>query len=311
MSALVKNSGCLLMVETINNLDNRVVSGNLSVCICTRNRPEELEKCILSVVACGTSICEIIVSDDSTDNSVYEMITAKFVKVKYVKGPKKGLGANRNCVVNNATSDYVIFLDDDSEIDHGFIGAVDAFIEANNFDMKRIMITGNQIEFGKSIKPHDQNYLGFQNVEYKPGQEYKTVNIMATIFPRELLLKVKFDEQLVYGYDEVDICSRCRLYGATVAYCADADVFHYPSKINRDYYNNFTESSRIYVTFKRYNFVEGKAIKAWSFLFLSLVHLFLSRIKHGGLDGIRQFFVISGKALSYIQKNRRMMNHSN
>ncbi|MBU2740816.1 glycosyltransferase [Acidithiobacillus thiooxidans] len=284
---------------------NQTVAGNLGVCICTRNRPDELERCLLSVLACGKEVNEIIVSDDSTDTRTAEMIRLKFPVAKYVTGPKKGLGANRNCAIDSASSMYLIFLDDDSEIDPGFVAAVDELVAKDKLNLQNTMVTGNQIEDGVSIKPHDQSFLGFQNVFYQPGEELNTVNIMATVFPRSMLSKVRFDDLLVYGYDEVDVCARCRHYGAVVKYCDKANVYHYPSVVNRDYYSPYTESSRIYVTFKRYYMVDNKRLKSWIFLFIAMAHLLLSRIKHEGFCGIKKSFLIGVKALGYIRENAK------
>lgn len=287
------------------------VAGNLSVCVCTRNRPEELAKCIASVRGCGNSIYEIVVSDDSTDNRTKEMVQNHFPDVVYVRGPKKGLGANRNCAIEHSCGEFLIFLDDDSEIDKNFVSAVDKFADENNLDLRKTMITGNQVEGGVSIQPHDQSFLGFQNVPYMDGDVINTVNIMATVFPRKLVNLVRFDELLVYGYDEVDICARCRQQAAVVRYCQKANVYHYPSAVNRDYYTPYTEASRIYVTFKRYRIENDIKIKSWCFLVAAMVHLLLSRVKREGYKGVSSFLSIATKALGYIRTNEKLSSAVN
>ena len=51
----------------MNNLDiTTAINLNISVCICTRNRPDDLSKALKSVERSTYPAFEVIVSDDST-----------------------------------------------------------------------------------------------------------------------------------------------------------------------------------------------------------------------------------------------------
>ena len=95
----------------------------ISVCICTRNRPEELVKAIQSIQKSTYPVHEIIVSDDSTDSRTKDILV-DFPDVIYVQGPRKGLCANRNNSLNQATGTYVMFMDDDVIMRENFIESI-------------------------------------------------------------------------------------------------------------------------------------------------------------------------------------------
>lgn len=277
------------------------IINNMAVCVCTRNRPDELYKCLSSISSCGELVREIIVSDDSTNDETREMIIRDFPSITYVKGPCKGLGANRNVAFNASSAPFVIFLDDDALINKNFILEMENFCQSNKVDLSSTIISGGQVEYGKFVNPHKQDYLGYQSIEYKAGEEYETINIMASVFPRSILLKTGFDELLIYGYDEVDICARARMIGAVIAYCPSAIIEHFPSPVNREYYKPFKEASRIYVTYKKYRRINKKISYSWAYLLISMSHLLVSRIKNNGFYGVAEFFKTGSVALGYIR----------
>lgn len=277
------------------------IIGNLTICVCTRNRPSDLHKCLRSISGCGELVKEIVVSDDSTNDESREMIIREFPDVVFVRGPQKGLGANRNVALDASSAMFVLFLDDDALLSKKFIKEIDRFCQNTKIDLSSTIVTGSQIEYGRIVRPHKQDYLGFQSVEYKFGEEYETINIMATVFPRSLLMKIRFDELLVYGYDEVDVCARAKMVGAKIVYCPAGIIEHIPSPINRDYYKPFKEASRIYVTYKKHRVVNKKPLHAWAYLFMSMSHLFVSRIKNRGINGILEFFETGRTAFSYMR----------
>ena len=277
------------------------IINNIAVCVCTRNRPDELYKCLSSISGCGELVKEIVVSDDSTNDKTKEMVIRNFPSIAYVKGPCKGLGANRNVAFSASSAPFVIFLDDDALISKNFILEMENFCQSNKVDLSSTIISGGQIEYGKLVNPHKQDYFGFQSVEYEAGEEYETINIMATVFPRSILLKTRFDELLIYGYDEVDICARAREIGAVIAYCPSAIIEHFPSPVNREYYKPFKEASRIYVTYKKHRIINKNTAYAWTYLLIAMSHLLASRIKNSGFYGVAEFFKTGNIALAYIR----------
>lgn len=88
---------------------------NISIIIPTFKREAELIKCIATIyyhLELSDDI-EIIVSNDSLEQTINKFINNKYPKVSVINGPRKGPAANRNYAAKQAKGDWLIFLDDD------------------------------------------------------------------------------------------------------------------------------------------------------------------------------------------------------
>ncbi|WEK54934.1 MAG: glycosyltransferase family 2 protein [Candidatus Cohnella colombiensis] len=280
-----------------------------TVCICTRNRPEDLVRALRSIQHSVFQVHEVIVSDDSTDDRTEQVIHADFPEVKYIRGPKMGLSANRNHAIRAVTGTHLLFIDDD------VILSFDFFLQIVNMYRRheanygnQIIITGLENKNGVIIFPHDQTFLGFQNRPYGTGEPLHTLVINSSVFPLAVFQHMKFDEQLVYGYEEVDLATRAVRGGYPILLTKDAINMHYPSEINRDYYKPHLVTSRLYVTFKRYFFTERKRLKALSFFVIATGHTLLHAIKTEGKQGVIRACKAISNSLKYMRvylKERR------
>ncbi len=273
-----------------------------SVCICTRNRPDELRAALRSVLASTHPAHEVIVSDDSTDSRTRMMAREEFPSVIHAEGPRTGLGGNRNNALARATGTHVLFIDDDVLLAPDFLGRVAACLDALGAQAARTIVTGPELTHGALVFPHKISFLGYQSLDYAPGDRYETVVINSGVFPRAVFERVRFDPSLVYGCDEMDITVRAvHLHGFEIRFLPDVANRHFPSLVNRDFYAPFTEASRIYVQFKRYYWVERNPAKAAGFLALAYVHILLYFLRKRRLRGFSAFMGTAGKSLGYIR----------
>jgi GT2 family glycosyltransferase len=271
---------------------------NVTVCIPTRNRPDDLAQCLDSIAASSIPVAEIVVSDDSTDDRTRDLVAERYGHVKYVIGPRKGLGPNRNSAIAAASGEWILFLDDDARLGPDFLAEMLRARYANAD--RRIIFTGIEKQVSGLVFPNDQNFLGIQNRPYGPKRTVNTVVINATLFPATLFKEMLFDPRLIYGYDEVDIASSARGAGYRIVLVPSAVNLHFPSPVNRDYYSPHTEAARIYVTFKRYARAERRPLKALAFLALSFVHSLAHHIRRHGFAGIFGAFKMHRAALRNI-----------
>jgi GT2 family glycosyltransferase len=271
---------------------------NVTVCIPTRNRPDDLAQCLDSIAASTVPVTEIVVSDDSTDDRTRDLVAARYRHVKYVFGPRKGLGPNRNSAIAAASGEWILFLDDDARLGPDFLAEMMRARYANAD--RHIIFTGIEKQVSGLIFPNDQDFLGFQKRPYGSRRSVNTVVINATLFPAALFKEMLFDPRLIYGYDEVDIASSARGAGYRIVLVPSAINLHFPSPVNRDYYSPHTEAARIYVTFKRYARAERRPIKALLFLALSFAHSLAHHIKRQGFAGISGAFKMHKAALNNI-----------
>lgn len=90
----------------------------LSVIIPMYNVEKHIEKCILSVYNQNLNEGDfeiILVDDESPDNSVNiaKKVTENFSNVSIISQKNKGLGGARNTGIENASGEYLLFLDSD------------------------------------------------------------------------------------------------------------------------------------------------------------------------------------------------------
>jgi GT2 family glycosyltransferase len=251
----------------------------ISVCICTMNRPELLERTLSSIPLESEHILEILVSDDGTNDrnrSVVERLGGV-----WIAGPRKGVAANRNNLAHRAAGSHLWFLDDDAA---PFETCLEHFLaclqRADSLD--RTIVSGVVEEFGSRVEPHEQSFLGFQSKHYRPGEPLHTVVLGNAIFPRSLFRELRFDEALPSVYEEVDLTTRAVARGYEIRVCGDAVARHWPSR-QADRYGREIHVGRIYATAKRYAFTDHRRLKAALYLFVATGHMIASRIKHGGV----------------------------
>ena len=98
----------------MNKLDD--LKPFFSVVIPTYERPEDLRKCLLSLSSeqqNGASPYELIVTDDSKNDTSQQLISQEFPNVSWGEGMKKGPAGNRNAGVARAKGEWIVFIDDD------------------------------------------------------------------------------------------------------------------------------------------------------------------------------------------------------
>ncbi len=110
-----------------------------SVIVPVYNVEKYLNECIDSIINQTYKNLELILVDDgSTDNSgvICDDYSAKDNRIKVVHKSNGGISSARNCGINNATGDYLIFVDsDDYWNDMDFLKTISAIIESKHSDV--------------------------------------------------------------------------------------------------------------------------------------------------------------------------------
>ena len=255
----------------------------------------------------------MIVSDDGTSESARGLVDADHPGVIYLEGPRRGVAANRNNVVRQAQSDFVLMVDDDIALGERFIEDImhclseaEARFERSAHD---IIVTGLVAEGPVVIEPHEQGFLGFQDRAYGPDDSVNTIVLGNTLFPRRLFEEIGFDERLVAVYEEVDLATRAAARGYRIAVCKRAVNRHFPTRELTDRYGPIQDAARLYVTFKRYAFTERRLVRAAAFAVWGPLHLFVSNAKANGLTGVRRaaraLALASRYVASYVRDSAR------
>lgn len=238
---------------------------SLTVAICTKDRTENLARCLKSLLKLqkskseGSPCFEILVVDNAPSNEQTKVLVRSLQNVHYVQEPKPGLDFARNRALNEATGELLAFLDDDVVVDRNWIdGLMEAWAEnpdATAFTglvLPYELVTEAQILFeqGGGFR------RGFEKIRYGqtlPGNPLHPCGAgifgagCNMAFRREILLKLGgFDEALdtgtpLPGGGDLDIFYRVIRAGYSLVYEPQYLVFHQhrreKEKLRRQYWS--------------------------------------------------------------------------
>jgi GT2 family glycosyltransferase len=116
---------------------NQLPPPSLTVAICTKDRPENLARCLESLLKLqtphkpeGSSCFEILVVDNAPSDEQTKELVASLPTVRYVREPKPGLDFARNRAIKEASNEILAFLDDDVVVDRKWLdGLMEAWAE--------------------------------------------------------------------------------------------------------------------------------------------------------------------------------------
>jgi len=250
----------------------------VSLCICTVNRPAELARALTSVTSGPATPAEIIVSDDSKDPGVTREVVTEFPGVRYERGPRQGVGANRNFCTRVSTQRSVTFMDDDAVAPSTHLATIEDIIGRR----PRAVVSGrivNHFTDGttEAQSPGSADFLGFATRPWGAGHG-NMIEMNATVFPTELFERASFDTKLRYGYEEIDISRQAVDLGYVVAFDPRLWVDHYPSGRSDDHHA-FVDAARLYATFHHYRSRERRLDKAAAYAAVAPVHHLLAAAK--------------------------------
>ena len=248
----------------------------LAVCICTMNRPEDLDRCLASVLSSDRRPEQVIVSDDSdaARAPLTRAAAGRHPGVLYLEGPRRGLSANRNNCLDRVTTDLVSFLDDDSTIDPDFTGrAVDAWVRlAAPSREGRVIVTGQATDPSGPLVPSHLNFLGFYGAKVREGEAPSAVCIGSAVLPMSLFRAIRFDEKITFGTEERDISLHAAHVGYRIVYCPEIVTHQHPSQVNREIYRRDEVTNRVYFGLKRYTLYDRSILKFAAFNVLVLLN---------------------------------------
>jgi len=239
---------------------------SLTVAICTKDRTDNLARCLESLLKLqtankpvGSPNFEILVVDNAPSDEQTQKLVASLPTVNYVREPKPGLDFARNRALTEATNEMLAFLDDDVVVDRNWL---DGFIEAWAENPDAAAFTGLVLPYELATEAQilfEQNggfRRGFEKIRY--GQILPSNPLYPCgsgifgagcnmAFRREILLKLGgFDEALdtgapLPGGGDLDIFYRVIRAGYPLVYEPQYLVFHQhrreKEKLRRQYWS--------------------------------------------------------------------------
>ncbi len=242
------------------------------------DRPAILRRCLESIAKGSRLPTEVIVSDDNPSGGQTREVCQQFSFVRYVQGPSKGLCANRNRVIAQAVTDYVSLLDDDAMVGEDFV--VRAMAATADLPPNEIL-TGAVIESeNRLVAPANSTFLG--HFGRPPTGRYKNINLNCNLFPRAAFAYASFDEQIAYGYEDMDLCSCLLACGFRIRYDPTLVNAHLPPEkagATQRRQSLDRERARFYTSVKRYLLWERAPMKLLLFLVAAPIHRAAHAIK--------------------------------
>ena len=219
---------------------------NVSVVICTRNRPDTLEQALESVAECEYPSFDAHVMDQSTDDKsqkVVEEIAARFaykLKINYHHLEKAGLSRAYNLGIAASAGEIVAGTDDDVVVPKDWVAQI---AKAFAGDKEAALLYG-QVLIPESLREAERNGLIVPSLPIakyerliKGGTRYKVFGMGANFALRRSIVDSvgPFDEALGGGgplrsSQDFDFAYRVYRAGYAVILVPEVKVDHYGSR---------------------------------------------------------------------------------
>lgn len=196
-----------------------------SILICTYNRRDALADCLASLPweAVAAQRAEVIVVDDGSSDGTSTLVSEQFPAARLlINAPNRGLAFSRNRAGNAAQGRLLIYLDDDTAVQHGWLDALLAHDNGQRLLGGRIRDwTGDREQGG----PARFTFLGKRLPCAPERANVGTGANLAT--PAACFAAIGgFDEELPYYFEDSDYCIRAHRAGFGFAYVPEAVVRH-------------------------------------------------------------------------------------
>ena len=282
--------------KIVQEVDFRTAAPTVAAVIVTRNRIGMLRDTLNSILKSRFPVSEIIVSDDSSNDETAKMLSAEFPQAIYIRGPQRGISANRNRGMSIANSDFILLSDDDMLLDPEFVGLGLQKARESNASLVFTAIDN----FGSHVLPNTLGFLGFSDKPYAPGQAYNTANQQCFLIASGLIKKMNYDEIIeAYGYEEMDFAYRVAASGYQIECVPTCANIHLAPNLGPSRHEK--DASRIYVTYKRLAYIDHNVFRAIAFIIVALPHHFLSSVRRHGMTGAKN-------ALTHFRMAQQMLN---
>jgi glycosyltransferase involved in cell wall biosynthesis len=173
---------------------------SVSVALVTRNRSRSLERCLESWRRQTVAPDEIVVSDDSDDESAAETeAIARRYGCRYTRGPRRGLYANRNHASLHCRGTHILSADDDHTHPADYIAVVKQLISS---DPRRVWIFSERLPGDSTTPltcPPELHRSGFGCAPADPSR-CAAVADGASVYPRQIFDSgLRYDEAYMFG----------------------------------------------------------------------------------------------------------------
>lgn len=199
----------------------------VSMIIPVYNVRDYLRKCLDSVAAQTYKALEVIVVNDGSPDDSLEIIleyTAKYPHFSCYTIENRGQGGARNYGMEQATGDYIMFLDSDDYIAPNCVEALVSAAESTGSDMV-VANCYDVREDGSILDAYKNVYKSaVTNLAQEPEILFNRVAPWGKLYKRELLEGLQFACRV--WYEDMRLIPKLYLRASKVCYIEDALVYY-------------------------------------------------------------------------------------
>jgi GT2 family glycosyltransferase/glycosyltransferase involved in cell wall biosynthesis len=210
-----------------------------SIVIPIHNRASLTRQCLNAVLRDpATASFETIVVDDGSTDDTTSMLAEFGGLIRIVRHPEtRGFATASNSGASEARGEYLIFLNNDTVPEAGWIDALVAYADLR----PNVAVVGSKLLYPDGTIQHAgivvtveriprHIYLGFpgDHPATAKSRPFQAVTAAATLIRRDVFVAASgFDESFLNGYEDIDLCLRLRDEGYDVHYCHTSVLYHY------------------------------------------------------------------------------------
>ena len=228
---------------------------SVAIIIPTRNNPEFLRACIDSIKKTTYRNYELVIVDNESDDPVtLDYLKSLPYRVLRIPSPDGfNFAAINNRAVAQVNTDYVLFLNDDTEvISPQWLSGMVGYLTMPGVGAvgARLLLPDGRIQHAgvvhgyynrmagpafKLTPANDSGYLGYTKVT----RNYSAVTAACMLTSKLLFTNLGgFDEQaFAVAYNDVDYCYRLLAAGYRIVYCPEAALVHHEGA-SRGFHDN-------------------------------------------------------------------------
>jgi len=247
----------------------------ISIIILNYNARDFSERCVDSVLRTDYPNFEVIFCDNASADGSVESVAKHFgydARLKIVSN-KKNYGAAEGNNIGarhvNANADYIVFLNNDTEVDAAWLKRLANVLDKNEkigaAGCKQLLMANHQVI---DIAGAQMDKFGFLyprgRLEKDQGQFDQSVAEVFTYGSTALMVRKSvfdkiggFDQKYFGWYEDNDLCWRIRLAGFKVVSVPNAKVYHAVSgsmrKLSKPTNTYYAERNKFFTLIKNYN----------------------------------------------------------
>jgi hypothetical protein len=240
---------------------------------------------------------EIIVIDNASPADNPEVIKERFPEVNLIRSSSNlGFAGGNNLGIRQAKGKYILFLNNDTEVEPGFLEPLVNLFEQNpqaGIASPKILYyhTDHIIQYAGStgINPWTGRSKTIGNLEKDTGQHNlprvtQLADGAAMMVPMQVIQKVGLMPELYFlYYEELDWCEMIKRVGYTCHYVAQSAVYHKESMS----VGKTSTMKTYYMNRNRLLFIR-RNLKGWQLLTSSLVFIVLAMPKNSLHFGVNR-----------------------